>query len=74
MYRVLRMEEAVPEKETTQMPDTTLTNSPIVAAYRERTPGSAALAEEAGGLFPSGLTHDSRRILPYGIYVERAKG
>ena len=56
------------------MPDTTLTNSPIVAAYRERTPGSAALAEEAGSLFPSGLTHDSRRILPYGIYVERAEG
>ncbi|MDP6708609.1 MAG: aspartate aminotransferase family protein [Alphaproteobacteria bacterium] len=50
------------------------TNSPIIAAYRERTPTSAALAGQARGVFPSGLTHDSRRILPYGIYVERAQG
>jgi glutamate-1-semialdehyde 2,1-aminomutase len=49
-------------------------NSRIVAAYREKTPGSAALAAEAGSLFPSGITHDSRRLSPYGIYVERAKG
>ncbi len=56
------------------MPDGSLTNSPIIAAYREHTPGSAALAEEARTQFPSGLTHDARRILPYGIYVERAEG
>ena len=49
-------------------------NSPIIAAYRERTPTSEALASDARGIFPSGLTHDSRRILPYGIYVERAQG
>lgn len=50
------------------------TNSPIVSAYRERTPRSAALASKAGVIFPSGLTHDSRRLSPYGIYVERARG
>ncbi len=50
------------------------TNSPIEAAYREKTPGSAALAEEARDLFPSGVTHDSRHLKPYGLYVERADG
>ena len=50
------------------------TNSQIIAAYRERTPSSAALAREARDLFPSGITHDSRRMLPYGIYVDRAEG
>ncbi len=56
------------------MPDQVLTNSKIVAAYRERTPGSARLAEEAQRLLPSGITHDSRLCDPYGIYVERAQG
>jgi glutamate-1-semialdehyde 2,1-aminomutase len=50
------------------------TNSRIVAAYRQRTPASAALAAEARQLFPSGITHDSRYLEPYGIYVERAAG
>jgi glutamate-1-semialdehyde 2,1-aminomutase len=49
-------------------------NSRIIAAYREKTPGSAALAAEARTLLPSGITHDSRHLSPYGIYVERAKG
>jgi glutamate-1-semialdehyde 2,1-aminomutase len=56
------------------MPDSAPTNSKIVAAYRERTPGSAQLAETAQGLFPSGVTHDGRYLEPYGIYVERAAG
>ena len=56
------------------MPDAGLTNSKIVAAYRERTPGSARLAEEARGCFPSGITHDARNLSPYGIYVNHAKG
>lgn len=51
-----------------------LTNSMIVAAYREKTPTSERLAAEAHALFPSGLTHDSRHLTPYGIYVERAEG
>ena len=56
------------------MPDTNLTNSKIVAAYRERTPGSASLAAKAQELLPSGIAHDARFMKPYGIYVERAKG
>jgi glutamate-1-semialdehyde 2,1-aminomutase len=50
------------------------TNSSIIASYRARTPGSAALAAEAGVLFPSGITHDARHLDPYGIYIERAAG
>lgn len=55
------------------MPDT-LTNSPIIAAYRDRTPGSAELAERARESFPSGITHDSRHLEPYGLYIDRAEG
>ncbi len=50
------------------------TNSRIVAAFRERTPGSAEFARQAADLFPSGITHDSRHQYPYGIYVTRAEG
>ena len=56
------------------MPDAGLTNSKIIAAYRERTPRSAELAEEARDCFPSGITHDSRNLSPYGIYVDHAAG
>jgi glutamate-1-semialdehyde 2,1-aminomutase len=50
------------------------TNSRVVAAWLERTPGSAALAREAARLFPSGITHDARLTDPYGPYIERALG
>jgi glutamate-1-semialdehyde 2,1-aminomutase len=56
------------------MPDAVTTNSPIIAAYRAATPGSAADAERAARLFPSGITHDSRYIEPYGLYIARAEG
>ncbi len=56
------------------MLDDPRTNSRIVAAYRGRTPGSQTLAAEAAALFPSGITHDSRNVDPYGIYIERAAG
>ncbi len=56
------------------MPDTLATNSPIIAAYRAATPGSAARAEQAQDCFPSGITHDSRYIEPYGLYIARAEG
>lgn len=60
------------------MPDSrtvdSLSNSPIEAAFRERTPGSAELAAEAKTRFPSGITHDARHLKPYGIYIERASG
>ena len=51
-----------------------LSNSKIVAGYRDRTPGSAARSEAARSVFPSGIVHDARRLLPYPIYVERALG
>ncbi len=56
------------------MPDDMLSNSRITAAFREKTPGSSALAKEAGSLFPSGITHDSRYLEPYGVYIDRAEG
>ncbi|HVC92454.1 MAG TPA: aspartate aminotransferase family protein [Pirellulales bacterium] len=49
-------------------------DSPIVAAYRRRTPNSAKLAERAADVFPGGVTHDGRMLQPYPIYVERAAG
>ena len=56
------------------MPDTASTDSRIVAAYRERTPASARLAAEARALFPGGITHDGRRLVPHGLYCARAEG
>ena len=56
------------------MSASTLTNSPVVTAYRQKTSRSAELAAEAGEVFPSGIVHDSRRTLPYGIYVDKALG
>ena len=50
------------------------TNSPIVAAYLEKTGGSRDLARKACEIFPSGVTHDSRYMEPHGIYIERARG
>ncbi len=52
----------------------TFADSPIVAAYRRRTPNSAKLAERAANVFPGGVTHDGRLLQPYPIYVERAAG
>ena len=51
-----------------------LSNSKIVARYRERTPGSEDRSQAACSVFPGGIVHDSRRVLPYPIYVERAAG
>ena len=51
-----------------------MTNSVVVTAYRQKTPGSERLAHEARELFPNGATHDARILDPYGIYVERAQG
>jgi glutamate-1-semialdehyde 2,1-aminomutase len=56
------------------MPDSLTTNSPIIAAYRAATPGSAAASAKAARLFPSGITHDSRYLEPYGLYIDRGQG
>jgi glutamate-1-semialdehyde 2,1-aminomutase len=50
------------------------TNSTIHADYRARTPGSARLFERARVTFPSGITHDSRHLDPYPLYVARGAG
>ena len=51
-----------------------LPDTDIVAAYCEKTKGSQVQAEAALQCFPSGITHDSRYILPHGIYVDHAAG
>ena len=56
------------------MPEPLLSNSQIVSAYREKTPGSEALAVEAGTVLPSGITHDSRYLKPYALYIDHASG
>ncbi|MBM3532781.1 MAG: aminotransferase class III-fold pyridoxal phosphate-dependent enzyme [Alphaproteobacteria bacterium] len=57
-----------------QAPAQWLSNSLIVSRYREKTPGSERLSKQASDLFPSGLTHDSRYLEPYALYVEKAQG
>lgn len=56
------------------MPDKSPTNSGIIAAYRERTAASEALASRAREVLPSGIVHDSRHLSPHPIYVNRATG
>ncbi len=51
-----------------------MTDSPLEAEYRRRTPTSARLYAEACKVLPSGVTHDSRAIAPYPIYAARALG
>ncbi len=52
----------------------TLPNVTLTDAYRAMTPGSAALADKARAVMPSGLAHDSRHFDPYPPYVQRALG
>ncbi len=54
--------------------DATPTNSPIIAAYLERTPGSAAAYARALNAFPSGITHDNRYLRPHPLSVTHARG
>src|SRR6202030_1331204 len=68
------LQEQQPWPEEFPMPDTLTTNSPIISAYRAATPGSAARSQQAQEMFPSGITHDSRYIEPYGLYITRAEG
>lgn len=56
------------------MLDESRTNSTIIAAYRQRTAASEALATRARRALPSGIVHDSRHMDPYSIYVNRAEG
>lgn len=46
----------------------------IEAAYRERFPESSRLYEQGRVLFPSGVTHDSRYLKPFPVFIDRALG
>jgi glutamate-1-semialdehyde 2,1-aminomutase len=46
----------------------------IAEQLRERNRGSAELYERAKDIFPSGVTHDSRYLEPFPLYVSRAQG
>ncbi len=50
------------------------TNSPIVAAFIARTPGSAENYATAQRMFPGGVTHDSRYVRPHPLAIVRAEG
>ena len=50
------------------------TTSTITDQFLSRTQGSARLAERARKVFPGGLTHDSRYLQPYPLYVTHAAG
>ncbi len=52
----------------------TSSESKILCAYAEKTPGSARLYERACGIFPNGVTHVGRYLRPHPIYVSRAQG
>ena len=56
------------------MSDAERSNSPIETRFREMTPGSMQRSHRAREVFPSGVVHDGRRMWPYPLYVERAKG
>jgi glutamate-1-semialdehyde 2,1-aminomutase len=46
----------------------------IAERYRKTRAGSWALWERAGKVIPGGITHDSRHLTPFPIYVSRAAG
>jgi glutamate-1-semialdehyde 2,1-aminomutase len=46
----------------------------IFDEYMARTPGSARLYDRAVEVFPGGVTHDTRYLKPYPIYIDRAAG
>ena len=50
------------------------TNSTLIAEFRDRTRRSAEQAEVARTVFPSGITHDARRLSPYPITVDQGRG
>ena len=46
----------------------------LLDRYHSEFPGSRRRFEEAKLIFPDGVTHDSRSLLPFPIYVDRQKG
>ncbi len=50
------------------------TPTPLFEQYQAKTPGSARLYQRAVEVFPGGVTHDTRYLQPYPLYIERAAG
>ena len=48
--------------------------SAIEERFRELHPTSEGLAAQARHLFPDGVTHVSRKLAPYPVYMDRGKG
>jgi glutamate-1-semialdehyde 2,1-aminomutase len=48
--------------------------SRVVEEYIEQTPTSRKLYEQAQKVFPSGVTHDARYLVPHALFVSRADG
>ena len=46
----------------------------ILQEYLRRTAKSGKLAKTAKEVLPDGISTDTRRFEPYGVYVDRAKG
>jgi glutamate-1-semialdehyde 2,1-aminomutase len=46
----------------------------LTQRYQAAFPNSQRLYQQAGALFPNGVTHDSRYLEPFPVYVERAAG
>lgn len=46
----------------------------LVDQYTKAFPGSKRRFEQAKGIFPTGVTHDTRMMEPFPIYVSHAKG
>ena len=46
----------------------------IQEEFRARHPRAAALGERARAAIPGGITHDIRHLLPFPVYIERARG
>ena len=50
------------------------TESKILRAYAEKTPGSRSLHTRAKALLPNGVTHVGRYLEPHPVYIDRATG
>ncbi len=48
--------------------------SNVAEQYQKLSPASRAWYDRALQLFPNGVTHDSRYLEPYPLYIERAEG
>jgi glutamate-1-semialdehyde 2,1-aminomutase len=56
------------------MPQATLTRPSLADRYAAAFPRSRKLHERACSIFPNGVTHDARHLLPFPVYVDRAQG